>query len=70
MVAQARQRDVRWTFVMMYSPAWRTGSGLPQDPRNSAEIANLSLNGILVKHGPVEGDPTVEFGMYSPPASE
>lgn len=30
------------------------------------KIANLLLNGILDKYGPVEGDPTVEFGMYRP----
>jgi hypothetical protein len=29
-------------------------------------ISNLLLNGILDKHGPVEGDHTVEFGMYHP----
>lgn len=33
--------DVRWTFVMMHSPAWRTGSGFPQDPRNFAQIEEL-----------------------------
>ena len=119
--------DVRWTFVMMHSPAWRTGSGIPQDPRNFAQIeallgerpytvfaahthlynyterngrdyittamtgamnvprlgaidhimlvtmtesgpkiANLLLNGIVDKYGPVEGDPTVDFGMHHP----
>ena len=31
------------------------------------KISNLLLNGILDKHGPVEGDHTVEFGMYHPP---
>ena len=31
------------------------------------KIANLLLNGIIDKHGPVEGDPTAEFGMYRPP---
>jgi 3',5'-cyclic AMP phosphodiesterase CpdA len=122
--------DVRWTFVMMHSPAWRTGSGIPQDPRNftkiedlladrpytvfaahthmynytvrngrdyittamtgamnvprlgaidhvvwvtmtktGPKIANLLLNGVLGKHGPVEGDHTIEFGMHRPLAS-
>ena len=28
------------------------------------KIANLMLNGILDKHGPVDGDHTIEFGMY------
>ena len=31
------------------------------------KIANLLLNGILDKHGPTEGDPTTELGMYRPP---
>ena len=31
------------------------------------KIANLLLNGILDKHGPTEGDPTTELGMYHPP---
>jgi len=31
------------------------------------KISNLLLNGILDKHGPVEGDHTVEFGMHHPP---
>ena len=30
------------------------------------KIANLMLNGILDKHGPVDGDHTIEFGMYRP----
>jgi 3',5'-cyclic AMP phosphodiesterase CpdA len=34
------------------------------------KISNLLLNGILDKHGPVEGDHTVEFGMYHPPAAD
>ncbi|MBX7435536.1 metallophosphoesterase [Mycobacterium sp. Y57] len=34
--------------------------------RNGPKIANLLLNGFLDKHGPVEGDHTIEFGMYSP----
>ncbi len=33
---------------------------------NGPKIANLLLNGILDKHGPVAGDPTVELGMYRP----
>ena len=36
--------------------------------KDGPKIANLLLNGILDKHGPVEGDHTVEFGMYHPPA--
>ncbi len=118
-------RDVRWTFVLMHSPAWWTASGFPQDPGNftkiedllsdrpytvfsahthqykyierngrdyiitamtgamnvprlgaidhfvwvtmthdGPEIANILLNGVLDKHGPAEGDLTVEHGMY------
>ena len=34
------------------------------------KISNVLLNGILDKHGPVEGDHTVEFGMYHPPAAD
>ena len=36
--------------------------------KDGPKIANLLLNGILDQHGPVEGDHTVEFGMYHPPA--
>ena len=35
--------------------------------KNGPKIANLLLNGILDKHGPVEGDHTIEFGMYHAP---
>jgi hypothetical protein len=38
--------------------------------RNGPKIANLLLNGILDKYGPVEGDHTVEFGMYHPQAAD
>ena len=38
--------------------------------KNGPKIANLLLNGILDKHGPVEGDHTVEFGMYHPQAAD
>ena len=38
--------------------------------KNGPKIANLLLNGILDKHGPVEGDHTIEFGMYRPPAAQ
>ncbi len=123
----ADNSDVRWTFVMMHSPAWWTASGFPQDPRNFApieqaladrdytvfaahthmydhsvrngrdyittamtgamnvprlgaidhfvwvtmtkdgpKIANILLNGVLDKNGPVDGDLTVEHGMYEP----
>jgi len=119
--------DVRWVFVLMHSPAWRTASGDEQDPGNFGEIealmadrdytvfaahthmynytqrngrdyvttamtgamnvprlgaidhvvwvtmtnegpkiANLLLNGILEKEGPVAGDVTEETGMYRP----
>ena len=34
------------------------------------KISNLLLNGMLDKYGPVEGDHTVEFGMYHPPVAE
>ena len=125
----ADNTDVRWTFVLMHSPAWWTASGFPQDPGNFAtiethladrpytvfaahthlynhternghdyittamtgamnvprlgaidhivwitmtengpKIANILLNGILDKHGPVEGDLTVEHGMHQPAA--
>ena len=37
----ADNHDVRWVFVMMHSPAWRTGSGFPQDPKNFAQIEEL-----------------------------
>ena len=124
----ADNSDVRWTFCLMHSPAWRTASGHEQDPRNFAKIetlladrpytvfaahthmynyterngrdyittamtgamnvprlgaidhilwvtmtkngpkiANLLLNGIIDKHGPVEDDPTIALGMYQPP---
>ena len=123
----ADNADVRWTFVMMHSPAWWTASGFPQDPGNFAKIedlladrpytvfaahthlynhierngrdyittamtgamnvprlgaidhvvwvtmtkdgpkiANVLLNGVLDKHGPVDGDLTVEHGMHHP----
>jgi hypothetical protein len=119
--------DVRWTFVMMHSPAWWSPTTAERDPGNFTEIeelltdrdytvvaahthtynythryghdyittsmtgalnvprlgaidhvvwvtmtrdgpkiANLLLNGILDKRGPVEGDITVEHGMYQP----
>ena len=34
--------------------------------KNGPKIANLLLSGIVDKHGPVEGDVTVEHGMYHP----
>ena len=34
------------------------------------KISNLLLNSMLDKYGPVEGDHTVEFGMYHPPVPE
>jgi len=34
--------------------------------KNGPKIANLLLNGIIDKHGPVAGDLTVEHGMYEP----
>ena len=33
-------------------------------------MGNLLLNGILEKHGPAEGDHTIEFGMFHPRAAE
>ena len=123
----ADNQDVRWTFVLMHSPAWWTQTGYEIDPGNftviekelsdrdytvfaahthlyrhherhgrdyitaamtgalqvpqlgaidhviwvtmtktGPKIANLLLNGILDKHGPVPGDHTTEFGMYQP----
>lgn len=34
-------RDVRWTFVLMHSPAWWTATGFPQDPGNFTRIEEL-----------------------------
>lgn len=34
--------------------------------KNGPKIANILLNGVLDKHGPVAGDLTVEHGMYRP----
>lgn len=34
--------------------------------KDGPKIANLLMNGILDKYGPVEGDHTIEFGMYRP----
>jgi 3',5'-cyclic AMP phosphodiesterase CpdA len=123
----AANSDVRWTFCLMHSPAWRTAAGFEQDPgsfaqieallanrpysvfaahthlynyterngrdyittamtgamniprlgaidhlvwitmtRQGPKIANLMLNGILDKHGPVAGDGTETTGMYRP----
>lgn len=37
--------------------------------KEGPKVANVVLNGILDKYGPVEGDPTVEHGMYQPRVS-
>lgn len=34
----ADNADVRWTFVLMHSPAWWTAAGFDQDPKNFARI--------------------------------
>jgi hypothetical protein len=34
-------RDVRWTFVMMHSPAWWTASGFEQNPGNFVRIERM-----------------------------
>ena len=39
--ALADNPDVRWTFCLMHSPAWRTAAGHEQDPRNFAKIEDL-----------------------------
>ena len=35
--------------------------------KDGPKIANLLLNGMLDKYGPVDDDLTIKFGMYSPP---
>lgn len=34
----ADNTDVRWTFVLMHSPAWWTAAGFDQDPKNFVRI--------------------------------
>ncbi|MCW4029266.1 MAG: metallophosphoesterase [Candidatus Bathyarchaeota archaeon] len=36
--------NVRWTFCLMHSPAWRTASGFEQNIGNFAKIENLLAN--------------------------